>query len=337
MNVEHPDGDMNPLEAGTLNGTPISVLLSQAVKIKSAQQASLRKKFDSFPIFLQNSMFAGDEMINARQKPFKERFETANRFKNIGNTFFREKRFYDAKVQYEAAISMFRFLSNINPSWKDVGILDEDIRENIFSSKDYTEVLQVNDFLVSCLNNLALTCLQTAPCLIQDAIQSCNVAIDINPKHSKAYYLRCKARIGSKSAGREEEKLALEDIQKAKSIEPSDKYIVRLYSQMNKDRISQKKKELKSFGNMFSKGISPEYQSIDQVNKKNPNVKPPKETKFQNQFTKKNRFALIFVTVLVSRFLLIWIAKSVQRHPHKNVDFPQPNAMVLMDKDEFSI
>jgi len=47
--------ETSPLDV-EVNGTPMSVLLGQAVKLKSAQEKPLRKVFDSFPTFYQNSI-----------------------------------------------------------------------------------------------------------------------------------------------------------------------------------------------------------------------------------------------------------------------------------------
>ena len=39
------------MASATVDGTPFSVLMSQAIKMKSAQEAPTRSKYDQFPTF----------------------------------------------------------------------------------------------------------------------------------------------------------------------------------------------------------------------------------------------------------------------------------------------
>ena len=67
MKMPQEDLDTVPLDA-MVDGTPFSVLFSRAVKLKSAQEADLRSKFESFPSFYQNSIFPREEVRKARER-----------------------------------------------------------------------------------------------------------------------------------------------------------------------------------------------------------------------------------------------------------------------------
>ena len=56
-----------------VNGTPFNVLMQQAVKMKTAQSAPDRNKFDKWPRFYQNSVFAKEDVIAARSMEFEGR------------------------------------------------------------------------------------------------------------------------------------------------------------------------------------------------------------------------------------------------------------------------
>ena len=299
--MEQDNLDQSPLDSGVLNDTPISVILSQAVKIKSAQQASLRKDFDNLPNFLQNTIFSNDEITQIRQKSFEDRLDEAHGLKTQGNSYYQAGKFYEAKAVYESAISIFRFLTNINPSWKEIGIRDEDIRQEAFDGENEYQSLEIKIFLVNCYNNLALTCIHVTPPLIQDAIQACSAAIHINPKHAKSYYLRAKSRLANRSCGQSEERLALQDLQKAKCLDPSNKHISLLYSKIRMDMSTAKQRERETFQGMFDNGMTLGYELNTT---KGPNEEKPLKNQFHSDRILNSRFAVIFVVVLASRLLL---------------------------------
>ena len=155
-NANDNDSDTVPLDT-KVDGTPFSVLLSQAVKLKTAQEAPLRSKYDALPSFYQNSIFPREQVIVARsltmhmdmipvdtdetdldgdgygngngnfddgKEGTKTRMGEALRMKLEGNKAFQCGSFGDAMMHYEMAISVFRYLVNTNASWRNEGIKD---------------------------------------------------------------------------------------------------------------------------------------------------------------------------------------------------------------------
>ena len=63
------------------------------------------------------------------QDSFKDRMGAAVRIKVEGNLAFRDGGFGDALSKYEMALSVFRYIENTNPKWKEMGIKDEHLEE----------------------------------------------------------------------------------------------------------------------------------------------------------------------------------------------------------------
>lgn len=114
---DNDDFNTVPFDA-KVDGKPISVLISQAVKLKTAQAATLRTMFESYPVFYQNSIYPREEVTIARGRSFEGRMDDAIRFKRNGNRAYQELRFADSIRYYEMAIAVFKFLENTNIKWK---------------------------------------------------------------------------------------------------------------------------------------------------------------------------------------------------------------------------
>jgi len=205
-----------------INGTSFAVLMDQAVKIKTRQLAASRTKYDSLPSFLQSSIFVTDEVINARNNNnFNEKIKAAIAFKNDGNTAYRDGCFDDAMRQYQMALHVFRFLENNNP---DVhSIKDEYLKEVMYapSNNETFQQQQLEQFLVTIYNNIALTMMKTNE--YQTATQACDYALEIDNKNDKAFYLRALARLAPKNASATDEELAIVDLRSAVMNNPSNK------------------------------------------------------------------------------------------------------------------
>ena len=195
-----------------VDGTPFSVLMDRAVKLKSSQFSSQRSKWDSYPSFYQNTVFPREEAVDeARGLDFNDRLASATRLKDEGNSSFQDGNLDEALVKYESALAVFRYLVNINPSWKNEGIKDDFISEVSYQCKDDEESDKLNKFLVKCYNNIALVSNKRRD--FQLALQACDCAIAVDKRCDKSYFLRAQARIAPLSSGSVEQELALADLQ----------------------------------------------------------------------------------------------------------------------------
>lgn len=118
----------NPMKDISVDGTPFSILLDRAMKLKSFQLSSERSKYESYPKFIQNTIFHGwgdgdsaKEIRNIRREtiPMEQKFEVAERLKNQGKQYFENGHFREACSHYEMASGVFCYLKNKNPKWKD--------------------------------------------------------------------------------------------------------------------------------------------------------------------------------------------------------------------------
>ena len=242
------------MENVNVEGIPFSVLMDRAVKLKQLQTKNESIKFNSYPSFLQNTIFpTNDDVMAARKQcTFSKRLETANQMKQEGNTNFREGRLDDALNKYEMALSVFRYLENTNPQWKSEGIKDKFIVEVEYTGKDETERQQLNQFLVNCYNNIALVSIK-----MQDfslAVKACDFAIAVDTQNDKSFYLRARARLAPKSSGAVDQELAKLDLQTARKHNPGNEATRKQLQKLTKQIKRQKKKDKSTFKGLFDRG-----------------------------------------------------------------------------------
>jgi len=120
-NVLNTPGLMDP-------STEFGSMMQHAMKIKSHQMDQDRKKFETYPMFLQNTMWMqNDECLRLREVPVAERLPEAAKLKEAGNEAFRKQAFAAAVESYEAALGAFKYAKQLDPDWKKKGIKDETI------------------------------------------------------------------------------------------------------------------------------------------------------------------------------------------------------------------
>jgi tetratricopeptide (TPR) repeat protein len=251
------------MEHFDIDGTPFSVLMDQAVKIKSSQLAPARQKYDAMPCFVQSSIFPSDEVTNARNlESFTKRFDAAMTWKEEGNAAYREGRFDDALEKYKMSLAVFRYVENTNPNIKNEGIKDEYLREIMYVPKSNEEGQQVQHFLVKVYNNLALTSLKRNDNLT--AMQACNCAIEIDRANDKSFYLRAQARLAPKSASATDEELAMMDLNTAIAHNPNNKQARKQFQELRLRIRTQRSKDKNTFAGLFNRGEVYDTQELEE-------------------------------------------------------------------------
>ena len=206
-----------------VDGTPFSILMDRAVKIKNLQSKRDRVKYDAFPAFYANTIYPNNDVSAARRcSSFQERLDAAYHMKEAGNNAFREEYFHVAMDKYGMAVSVFRYLENTNPNWKSQGIIeDQFIREVDYECNDETERHNLKQLLSDCYTNIAL-----ASCKLKDyplAIHACDYAISVNGQHEKAYFVRARARLNPKNSGSDDQQLAKSDLLMSLTLNPENR------------------------------------------------------------------------------------------------------------------
>eukprot|EP00970_Alexandrium_tamarense_P010964 scaffold2291_cov211-Alexandrium_tamarense.AAC.13 len=243
---------MNNLDID-VDGTPFSVLMDRAVKLKSSQLSSQGSKWDSYPSFYQNTVFPREEAVDeARGLDFNDRLASATPLKDEGNSSFQDGNLDEALVKYESALAVFRYLVNINSSWKNEGIKDDFISEVSFQSKDDEESDKLNEFLVKCYNNIALVSDKRRH--FQLALQACDCAIAVDKRCDKSYFHRAQARIAPLSSGSVEQELALADLQTSVKMNGQNKEARKLLHSLRDEIKSQRVRDKQSFSGLFDRG-----------------------------------------------------------------------------------
>ena len=256
-NVLNTPGLMDP-------STEFGSMMQHAMKIKGAQMDQDRKKFETWPQFLQNSMWERNEKcLELRELPPAERLEGAAALKEEGNEHFRNKRYASAIEMYEAAVGSFAYAKQLDPDWKKKGIKDETI-ELIDERGDGETRTAVNTFLVSCYNNLSASYLaraaagrpqpgETIEGDYKSCVQASTFGIDITPS-CKALYRRARGLSEPMTATDADVDAAIRDLTEASSVESEDKQVKVLLAKLKKERAAAKAKEKAGFSGLFGKG-----------------------------------------------------------------------------------
>lgn len=109
--------------------------MQTAAKIKGAQMAGDRKRFDSWPTFYQNTLFHKEDITALRDLPFPGRLDAANQLRLQANEQFKKNEHYVAVTLYEQALALFTwaYFSDTTFDWRKGGLKD-----SIMAMDEYT-------------------------------------------------------------------------------------------------------------------------------------------------------------------------------------------------------
>lgn len=250
---------------------PLSSLLSEAARVKDAQNSTLRKVFDSYPEYLQNTLIADEEALELRQEGWAQRCDKARQWKEEGNRYFRDEQWMEAYNTYTRAVGLFVFLEGDNDLLRQHGIRDEDIvlRETV----PLTPLEEVNRaglpaadvrpptspnmpeearrLLLALYLNLSAAA--TSMDRLDVGLQAANDALRVDPRSAKALFRRARARLGPGSGTTEHED-ALRDLRAAHELEPGDATIRKAFHRLRAKLRSQQTADRRTFGGLFRRG-----------------------------------------------------------------------------------
>ena len=257
-NVLNTPGLMDP-------STEFGNIMQHAMKIKGHQMDQDRKKFETWPQFLQNSMWErNEEALRLRQLPAPERLEGAQALKEQGNEHFKAQRYADAIEHYEAAVGSFRYAKQLDPDWKKKGIKDETI-DLIDERGDEgsAERRDIDTFCVSVYNNLAASYVARAAAGRPEpggsiegdyrlCVHACTFGIELEPT-PKALYRRARGLCEPMTATDADVDKAMRDLADAAQRAPDDKAVRQLLAKLKRGRAEAKAKEKGALSGLFNK------------------------------------------------------------------------------------
>lgn len=145
--------------------------------------------------------------------------------KNIGNNFFKAQNWQSAIKKYSKALRYLETCGNT---------LEDDSAQK-----------KLEPTALSCILNTAACKLKLS--LWQEAIESCDEALEINQTNTKALFRRAQAWQGLKEFNK-----AMIDLKKAQEIAPDDKAIGNEMVKVKQQVKEEKEKEKKIYAKMFA-------------------------------------------------------------------------------------
>lgn len=228
-------------------------LLQQAAALKAYSQRPFRRRYDSYPVWYQNTAHASDTLIEIRESKDSSRILTfATESKIRGNALFKSQLYDEASIEYENALGVFKWLHHLDEQWQTKEIEDATLEERSFHATDEGVLLAANDLQLSLLLNIG-KCYQHL-LLWSHCIHACDSALELDQNSVKALYLRAQARTLPLSCGVVENNVALNDLKRAAELAPSNAIVVTAYNKLRLSLKRQEKKDIKLFSGLFDRG-----------------------------------------------------------------------------------
>mmetsp|Transcript_8174 Transcript_8174/g.26793 ORF Transcript_8174/g.26793 Transcript_8174/m.26793 type:complete len:560 (-) Transcript_8174:197-1876(-) len=205
---------MGALDDAKIGDTPFSVLMQQAVKLKSHIHKIDRVKFDRWPKFYQNSAFVRDEQRLERKLPYAERMVVAQSYKKAGDEHFVTRKDYlQASLNYEWALGLFKWATPVDENWRNKSVEDSEMLEETFQGDTPEEHDAIQTFRVTCLLNLGKAYFHQKEYVT--ARQACDWALALDGADPRALLLRARCLVTPPSSGTTERDAAIVDLEAA--------------------------------------------------------------------------------------------------------------------------
>lgn len=132
-------------------------LIQQAAKMKGAIMAKDKRRFETWPKYLQHTMYNQEKLSEIRALPVKERLAKASEMKEEGNELLSQGRYDDAMNVYEKALGVYYYVHNREPDWKKKGINDADVKivDEALEDAGAEMAAQVKQFKTAVLLNIS--------------------------------------------------------------------------------------------------------------------------------------------------------------------------------------
>jgi len=235
----------------------INDMFNTAAEIKSYQLAQERKKFDSLPDFYKDGLFNYLTLINVRNQKFylkKCSFET---MKNLGIQYLKFQSFDEAITEFSKSISIFKYIIDSNPNWKNGdGIKDSELTYIFDEGSNKEEKEEIKNMLKSSLLNLSLCNFYLKNW--KEVKFACDEVIKIDNKCIKAYFRKARCIIDNPASLMNDYLEAKNLLEKAIQIDPNNKDVNETLNNLNQ-YINKEKSEEKKIYKSFYRKINEQY------------------------------------------------------------------------------
>lgn len=146
------------MDPGMMQGE-FGQLIQQAAKMKGAQMAKEKRRFETWPKYLQHTMYNQEKLSEIRALPTEERLSQAFTMKEQGNALLTQGRYDDAMNVYEKALGVYYYVHNRDADWKKKGINDADVKivDETLAEAGAAMAEQVAQFKTAVLLNISRT------------------------------------------------------------------------------------------------------------------------------------------------------------------------------------
>jgi len=231
-------------------------ILQEAVKLKSAQMGQKKKTYETWPFFVQHTLFHGEkEDYKAwRQLPFDEKIVKSEQIKEEGNQIYAKGTWSDAVDKYEEAATLVYYCYSTDPGWrKNNRGIDDDVLVLVDDPGSTEEDAKRQKKLrLTCALNIAACKLQLQK--YEEAIAACDYTLELDPKNVKALYRRAEARVRPSKATAYDHDQGIKDLAKAQALDSKNTTVSKLLNDLRADRKVQRTKDKGTFEGMFGRG-----------------------------------------------------------------------------------
>jgi len=157
--------------------------------------------WQSYPQYLQNTLFHKEKLEPYRKKTLQERLAQAYEFKAKGDEMIENSKFREAMVQYEYAFGLFKYCEK---KGRKITVVDDSksARElRVEQGKDDSSTdaftrfwVQVDELLCSLLVQMAVCATRFVSPNGELAVAATTEALEVRPDHAPALYRRSQAQ-----------------------------------------------------------------------------------------------------------------------------------------------
>lgn len=235
----------------------INDMFNTAAEIKSYQLAQERKKFDSLPDFYKDGLFNYLPLINVRNQKFYLKKCAFESMKNLGIQHLKFQSFDEAISEFSKSISIFKYIIDSNPNWKNGdGIKDSELTYIFDEGNNKNEKEETLNMIKSSLLNLSLCNFYLKNW--KEVKFACDEVIKIDKNCVKAYFRKARCIIDNPASLMNDYLEAKNILEKANNIAPNNNDVKETLDNLNK-YINKEKSEEKKIYKSFYRKINEEY------------------------------------------------------------------------------